>query len=172
MLEWNVYCEYNQKIEVYNIFNHPHFVKDLVEMFKEIKKEETKYNKEHNLIGLISVKDSKKRKKYMSKFEDELLKRKCSYNFWAKAEYEIVLTDWPPSINKEEIYRLVNENKRHAKEWGEPAYRYSPNLCICEKIDIYNQLRLNWGVFKDYVFDNEKEIKKLYNKKFKKDDIY
>ena len=47
MLEWNVYCEDNQKIKSYNIFNHIHFVKDLIEMFKKIKKEDKKYREEH-----------------------------------------------------------------------------------------------------------------------------
>ena len=66
---------------------------------------------------------------------DEELKNECMYNFWSKCEYEIVLSSWPPSE------RFENE-----------------------KVDVYDQLRLNWQVFSDYVWNNKKDIIKLANK--------
>lgn len=50
------------------------------------------------------------------------LDRLCMYYFWAKCEYEVIVSSWPP---------------RDASE---------------RKIDIYTQLRENWGIFRDIVF--------------------
>ena len=164
MLEWNVYNEDVNKgeIEIYNIFNHTHFVKSLVDMFKNSKKEEKRYNKENNLSGLITHKQANDFKKHIENFEDKQLRNICQYYFWAKCEYELILTDWPTSIAREEIYRLVNEDQEYFNKYGTYPYRFTPNLCVGKKIDIYEQLKLNWEQFKKYVFDNEKEIKKLY----------
>ena len=63
---------------------------------------------------------------------------------------------------------LVDEDKDHIEKWGKPAYRYTPKLSTAIKIDIYEQLKLNWNQFKEYVFDNEKEIKKLYKRDFER----
>lgn len=101
MLTWNVYIEnINQKkIEIYNIFSYY----GLEESFKKIK-EECNGNK--------------------SEFAEKV-DRALVYRFWAKCEWEIILSDWPPSdkFNK-------------------------------EKIDVYDQVRLNWDIFIDYVWDN------------------
>lgn len=168
-LEYYVYNEdFNeQQIIKYNVFNHVYFVKYLCDMFKNIEKEEKRYNKENNLSGLITHKQANEFKKYMEAFEDNELKRVCRYYFWTRSEYEIVLTTWTPSIEREELLRLINEDKEHMEKWGSPAYRYTPNLCVGEKIDIYGQLRLNWDIFKKYVFENEKEIKKLNRENLK-----
>ena len=170
MLEYFVYNETinGRKIERYNIFTHTHFVKDLTEMFKNIEKEEKRYNKENKLSGLITHKQANEFKKHIESFEDKQLRNICQYNFWAKCEYEIVLTTWTPSIEREELLRLINEDKEYIEKWGSPAYRYTSNLSACEKIDIFDQLQLNWQLFKHYVFENEKEIKKLNRENLKK----
>lgn len=170
-LEYFVYNENinGRKIEKYNIFTHAHFVKNLTEMFKDIEKEKKKYFKEHGwYFAVPSLKDYNKFEKYMLDFEDKQLRNICQYNFWAKCEYEIVLTTWTPSIEREELLRLINEDKEHIEKWGSPAYRYTPNLSVCEKIDIFDQLQLNWQIFKKYIFENEKEIKKLNRENLKK----
>lgn len=66
---------------------------------------------------------------YDSEFANEL--RKCTqYYFWSKTEYEIILSPWP-SIRE----------------------------TIEEKVDIYNQLRLNWEHFVNYVAQELKKLK-------------
>ena len=169
-LEYFVYNENisGRKIEPYNVFNHACFVKDLVDLFKNSKKEQDKYCKENNLSGLITHKQANEFKKYIENFEDNQLRNICQYYFWAKCEYEIVLTTWTPSIEREELLRLLNEDKEHIEKWGNPAYRYTLNLSPCNKIDIFDQLQLNWQLFKKYVFENEKEIKKLNRENLKK----
>ena len=170
-LEYFVYDENinGRKIEKYNVFNHAYFVKNLTEMFKDIEKEKKKYFKEHGWdFDIPSLKDYNKFEKYMLDFDDKQLRNICQYCFWAKCEYEIVLTTWTPSIEREELLRLINEDKEHIEKWGSPAYRYTSNLSACEKIDIFDQLQLNWQIFKRYVFENEKEIKKLNRENLKK----
>lgn len=50
------------------------------------------------------------------------LERLCTYYFWAKCEYEVIVSAWPPR---------------------EGSMR---------KIDIYTQLKENWDIFKELVF--------------------
>lgn len=54
------------------------------------------------------------------------LERLCMYYFWSKCEYEVIVSSWPPREGSE------------------------------EKIDIYDQLKANWDIFKELVF---KELK-------------
>ena len=54
------------------------------------------------------------------------LDRLCMYYFWSKCEYEVIVSAWPPREGSE------------------------------EKIDIYDQLKANWDIFKELVF---KELK-------------
>lgn len=171
-LEYFVYNENinGRKIEKYNVFNHVHFVNDLANMFKDIEKETKKYFKEHgwDFDNIPSLKDYNKFEKYILDFDDKQLRNICQYHFWAKCEYEIVLTTWTPSIEREELLRLMTEDKEHIEKWGSPAYIYTPNLSACEKIDIFDQLQLNWKIFKRSIFENEKQIKKLNRENLKK----
>ena len=83
---------------------------------------------------------------YMSKEVPEILKL-CSdkkevfagmlndvlrYQYWSRCEYEIVLTGWPPP--KKETFKKM-------------------------KIDIYDQVRLNWDAFVDYVWTHREELR-------------
>lgn len=168
MLEYYVYNNNSQEIVKYNVFDHSYFVRCLAEMFNDIEREKRSYIKNNHLKEPLSLRESSALQKYMLEFEDDQLRRWCLYAFWAKAEYEIVLTTWTPSIDREELIRLEKEDEKHIQDWGKPAYRYTPNLSVSEKIDIYDQLKLNWSLFKNYVFDNEKEIKKLNRENLKK----
>ena len=47
------------------------------------------------------------------------------YHFWSKCEWEMVLREWTGSPNKKEL-----------------------------KVDVYDQLTLNWKRFVDYLWDN------------------
>ena len=104
MLTWNVYYNnFNSKtIEFFNIFKHSYFVNDCV------------YNLKHN-----KDKDS---------FAKQL-KKDLMYYFWSRAEWEIILSDWPPSNTFRE-----------------------------KKIDVFDQVMLNWDIFVDYIWNNKREL--------------
>lgn len=83
----------------------------------------------------------KKKKLERKEFEKELLSI-IRYSFWAKCEYELQLFPWPDS----------ERDNGH-------------------KIDVYNQIEINWDRFADYVWENQKLIKKVedYRKTTKKE---
>ena len=53
------------------------------------------------------------------------------YYYWAKCEWEVIVSDWPTSGKVE------------------------------AKIDVYNQVMLNWDKFADYTWKNRKLIRSL-----------
>lgn len=55
---------------------------------------------------------------------EEQIKRKLAYYFGSKCEWEIILSGWPPSKNFKE-----------------------------KKIDVYDQVMLNWDTFINYVWN-------------------
>ena len=112
-MEWKVILfDYNSKsLKEYNIFKHPGFKKDFIDMCH------------------IDIDDND--------FEDRL-RGILQYYFWAKCEYEVFVSEWPPSL----------EDK-------------IPSV----KIDIYYQIMLNWDKFLDYckqLRDEEKSKKRKY----------
>lgn len=154
MISWKVFNEdiNKRKIVEYDVFTHYNFLKGLSKVFKDIDKLE---------------KAEESQKKIEAEF-NERVRRECLYYFWGKCEWEVVLTSWPPYITVEEINRLNKEIEDHVKNWGSPARVVSPNLDISMKIDIYDQLQLNWNVFLQYVKDHKKEIIKKYKELKKK----
>ena len=73
----------------------------------------------------------KYKKKYKEKEEFlEKVKSSLRYYYWAKCEWEITLRDWPPHEN----------------------FDY-------KKIDVYDQIMLNWEQFSNYLWEHKKEIK-------------
>lgn len=121
MMTWNVY-RYDisgQKIYQYNVFNHGRFT-------EEVKAIKTKNKNEFS----------------------EKLRMIAMYYFWSKAEHEIVITSFPPYINKDDVSRIVSESSNC-------KYIMNVNLDRGEKIDIYNQLQMNWEHFVDYVWNSK-----------------
>lgn len=59
------------------------------------------------------------------------LKKDLMYYYWSKCEWEILLTSWI----------------------GIKDFK-------AEKIDVYDQIKLNWNRFVDYVWENKKEFRK------------
>lgn len=53
---------------------------------------------------------------------EKQLDRLCTYYFWSKCEYEVIVSAWPPRDGSD------------------------------RKIDIYTQLKENWDIFKELVF--------------------
>ena len=102
-LKWFVFVEdiNSKRINVYNIFEHKDFMEDCDDAWKDY------INDEHR--------DLKKKKKDI---ESNLM-----YYFWSKCEWEIVLSDFPPSDSFQK-----------------------------KKIDVYQQVKINWDIFIDYLF--------------------
>ncbi len=127
-LTWNAYLEdWNScKIKVFNIFNSFCFMNGVIKANK-------KYKDDFNFL------------KEVRSF--------LMYAFWSKSEYEVIITSWPPYIEKGEFERLTKEDIK---------YRTWVNLSSGEKIDIYNQVMINWEAFKLYLLTNRKLIPKKY----------
>lgn len=130
-MKWNVLRnDFNSReIKEYNIFQHSSFSKDVVELSnQDLTKEDF----------------------------TEKLRRTLQYYFWSKSEMETVITSWPPYIDSEELARLNAEYENHNAKWGRYPYKLNVRLDVREKIDIYDQVRLNWDVFVDYVWNHRK----------------
>ncbi len=103
ILKWNVYVENfnSKKIEVFNVLKHYSFRE---ECWNEARQLEDK-----NEFGAC-------------------IKHWLMYHFWSKCEWEIILSDWPPSG------------------------RFND-----KKISVFDQVMLNWDVFIEYLWNNRDE---------------
>jgi len=72
---------------------------------------------------------AKKYKDDREKFEEEI-KRSLMYYYWSKCEWEIILSGWPPKDDFDE-----------------------------EKVDVYDQVMLNWEIFINYLWENRSSAK-------------
>jgi len=133
-LVWNVMVHdiNGDAIEVYNVFHHGSFIQSLLKI----------------------------KKKYKT-FEEfaEHVRRELQYCFWSKSEWEVIVTSWPPYIDAEELKRLEEERDHDIKEYGQ--FRCSDvRLETGEKIDVYDQIMINWDQFINYLWNNRKLITK------------
>lgn len=67
-------------------------------------------------------------------FEEDM-RRSILYWYWSKCEWEIILSHWPPRTDAHD-----------------------------EKIDVYDQVMLNWDVFREYVWRHRAELRKREKK--------
>lgn len=124
---WNVYYRdmHTRQIKVWNIFNHSSFREEVINL---------------------------KKKKLPKEEFSKRLERKVLHYFWSKFEYEAVITSFPPYIDKKELDRLNSEYENFNTTYG----HYPLTIDVCpetyEKIDIYQQVHLNWNVFVNYVW--------------------
>lgn len=79
------------------------------------------------------------------------LKRDIMYYFGFKVEYEAFITEPFPHVTKKEIDRLAEEDTRHCTH---------VNLEYGKKIDVCQQIMMNYGHFIDYLWRNKEEILK------------
>lgn len=116
----------------------------------------TKKIEKYNVLNEGIIKEIKEQTKgFTNKTRfAEVVNNIMSYYFWARSEYEVVLTSWPSYITLEELDRLNEESKKYQKEYGKRALRQPVNLTVEEKIDIYDQVKMNWNIFIDYVWEN------------------
>ena len=134
-LVWNVYeisCS-TQELRVFNVFEHDSFY--------------------CNIRKLLKVDMSK---------EDftEQLRREVQYYYWSKTEWECIITS-QPHIDRKELQRIISECYLQRKKADYPCRRAHINLSHSDKIDVYDQLCLNWDEFVDYVWSYSKASKPL-----------
>lgn len=84
----------------------------------------------------------------------EMAEQVLMYHYWSRSEWEIVLTDWPPHMKLEELAKLNEEVEKYKKDYNREPYSLTINLSTAEKIDVYDQIMMNWNIFIDYVWEN------------------
>ena len=74
------------------------------------------------------------------------------YYYWAKCEWEVVITSWPPHINMDELDRINKQRKSEFAKYDREPYCLCINTDVRKKIDVYSQVMLNFDIFVDYVW--------------------
>ena len=110
------------------------------------------FNKREVVIYFEAVASEIKSKTANKEEFAEEFRVKLMSRFWSRSEYEVIVTSWPPYVEKAEVARLNVEQEEHFYKYG--AYRQNVNLTVSRKIDIFEQLKLNWQQFIDYVWNN------------------
>lgn len=112
----------------------------------------------YNVLNDNIVKEIRKRTKGISDKSTfaKIIEQILIYYYRSRAEWEIVLTDWPPHISVNEISRLNQELDFYRKEYNNSPYSLAVNLATEEKIDVYGQVKLNWDIFINYLWENLK----------------
>ena len=129
-LQWNVYYENinARKIQIFNVFDHGRFKKET----------------EENLDRSATKEEFSKK-----------MRTTTMYYYWSKAEWEIVLCPWVPHIDKKEFERLSEEYEKESQKRGETPKILYVNPLHGEKIDVFEQLNLNWEIFIDYIWNKK-----------------
>ena len=89
----------------------------------------------------------------------EEVKSVLMYHYWSRSEWEIVLTDWVPHITIAEFDRLADELEGYRAKWDKNPYKLFVNLATSKKVDVWDQVQLNWNHFIDYIWNNLKVFK-------------
>lgn len=129
MLTWKIIMEElnSRKIIFYDIFASGHW--ELVA--RQLKEETTSREEWENYFRL-----------------------RLQSQYWSRSEYEVVVTSWPPYIKTEDIQKLSDEVAEREKTWGSKPLKVNIAPTVGRKIDIFEQLDMNWSVFADYVWRN------------------
>lgn len=134
-LVYNVYYRSfnNNEIVKLNIFNHIDFYKAVLDNIKKYK------NKEEFA---------------------EAVRKDLLYCFWGKCEYEVIITSWPAYITPDELNKINKSKEEFIKTHNKEKHRYLINPDVGIKIDIYEQVMMNFNIFIDYIWNNKKNINK------------
>ena len=124
-MTWNVYREnFNSRcIERWNVFKHHSFTLFVEKALKLYKTNKIDYQE-----------------------FDKRIRTEAQYYFWSKSEHEVVITSWPPHIDRVRLIRLADTV---SKDPDGRVYTIEP--MVYEKVDIYDQLNLNWDAFVNYI---------------------
>ena len=140
-LMWNVFLinSNSNELEQFNVFNNTRFYTSLKDIKKYIRK---------NKIDLTNI----AAKEYS--WINDSIRIAAQSAFWAKFEYECLVSPVFSAISIKELERLKQIDISKI-----PNSKICVNLINDFKIDIYNQLQLNWDCFVKYIIDNMKLIK-------------
>lgn len=133
-LVWNVYkisCS-THELRVFNVFEHDSFYCNIRKL---LKKDISKEN-----------------------FAEQL-RHEVQYYYWSKTEWECIVTSSQPYIDRKELQRIISECYLQRKNTDSPCSRAHINLSNSDKIDVYDQLCLNWDEFVDYLWSRSKSKK-------------
>lgn len=130
-LEYYVYYHnFNGKsIEKFNIFEHGRF-------FEDVKKD---------------LKKCKTKEEFAEKLRGHLF-----YYYCSKCEWEVVIVPWVPHITISELNRLNAEREKTLKEHNREPYSLYVNPDVGEKVDVYEQVMMNYDIIVDYVWAHKK----------------
>ena len=134
-LEWNVlrYNHNNRSFETFNIFNHWRFSEYIDKLLSD--------------------------KQITREYFEERLRREVMYYYWSKTEWECIVTDLQPHIKQKELKRIITECYLDRTIEQGMMRGSHVNLSDCEKIDVYDQVNLNWDAFVEYVWEFSKAAK-------------
>ena len=137
-LVWNVYnLRWNNELEIFNVFDHRSFNERIQKL---LQKPPTK-----------------------EEFAEQL-RREAQYRYWAKCEWELIISDLHTQVDQRELNRILSECYLERSKADPPLRCTHVNLYHDEKIDIYDQLCLNWDAFVDYVWEHRKITRKRVQK--------
>lgn len=141
-LVWNVFLidSNSNELEQFNVFNNTRFYTSLKDIKKYIRK---------NKIDLTNITT----KEYS--WINDSIRIAAQSAFWAKFEYECLISPVFSAIATKELERLKQMDISKISN-----NKICVNLINGSKIDIYNQLQLNWDCFVKYIIDNIKLIKR------------
>ena len=106
-------------------------------------KEFVPYNIIPYLVSQYKIKRDKP--KTFDEFK-EFVKKESMHQWWARCEYEIVLSPWPYTLSPSE--RAKEENNVDA--WKE---HWKKHLNECQKIDVHYQVMMNLDIITALVID-------------------
>lgn len=105
------------------------------------------YNVIPYLVSQYKIKKDKP--KTFDEFK-EFVKNESQYQWWARCEYEVILSPWPYTLSPSE--RAKEENNVEA--WKE---HWKKHLKECQKIDVYYQVMMNLDVITNLVMESINE---------------
>lgn len=90
----------------------------------------------------------------------ETIRQIIKHYYWSRSEWEITLTSWPTSILVSEFDRLNAELVEYYKKFKRKPRSCTINLAEELKVDIYDQVTLNWDIFINYLWEFLKQSNK------------
>ena len=132
-MQWNVYVEdiNSKKIKEFNIFKHNKF-----------------YEGVKNILRICKTKEE----------FSKSLKKEIMYYYWAKAEWEVIITSWPPHLSVNAFNEMQEDVKNYEEQYGHAPYTIPLKLNIGVKVDVYDQIMLNYDVFVDYIWNFKESV--------------
>lgn len=149
MLTWNVYVEDINRHEIvpYNVFDHGSFYRDVYKLVKAYRK---------NTKEALKPSEAKK---FLNEFKNNV-RGELMYYFWSKCEWEIVTASWPVDITLDELTNLNRQLEKDRMQYSRDPKVLYVNPRVGEKIDVYDQVMLNFDAFIEYILGRLKEFKK------------